>query len=166
MTAQYLYILDSNELVLSTGLPVPEIPDPQDSEVMIADAAWIADRTTDLVNVGISEQVIIDLFSDYSIPKYVFDPVAAISANITERNYNSVIKVSQKWKDRKKLELTGMLRRDFGVNEENKYQTLKAMKADGATLPQDELDFLTAFESWRTTRLAQYEADKTANGIT
>lgn len=166
MTKQYLYILDINNRILSTGIRVPEIPDPADATKRIADGQWIVDRMADLVNIGISEQIITNRVSDFQIPKYVFDPLAVKSANITERDYVSVIKASQKWKDRKKAQLKGKVRGDFARQEEDKYQTLKAMKADGATLSVPDLAFLTAFETWRTVRLAQYETDKTNNGIT
>jgi len=162
----YLYKLDANNLVISTGLLVPQIVDPNDATKTIPDQTWITARQADY-SAGVSTQSIPLIFSDFNLPKYIFDPNQSdLGANITERNLVTVIKASQRWKDHKKSELRVAMQREFATQEESKYHTLKAMKADGATLPQADLDFITAFQSWRTTRLAQYETDKTTHGIT
>lgn len=75
-------------------------------------------------------------------------------------------KNTNEWKNRKKAQLREQLQGDFKGQKENKYQNLKLKKLDSGTLTQAELDHIAAFESFRTTRLAQYETDKTTHGIT
>ncbi len=153
MADRYFYKINATDEILSSGLK-------------IIDSEHESELTGNAALSGISEtKVSAPIIGEFSIPIYKLDPNAAETANITTRT-TAQIQSLQKWKDAKKRKLRTVLNNDFDGQEENKYHTLKAQKADGAGLGQPELDFLTNFESWRTARLATYETDKTDNGIT